>query len=66
MTYEEMMEGLFWVNEKFPLIIKQDDHLVDIDWILEKAKLAVLRLTRSLRDVCFFHGRFEGLEFEDS
>lgn len=43
MSAEEVQQGLEWINDKFPLIKRQDDELPTVDWILEKAKAAVLR-----------------------
>jgi len=47
MSAEEVREGILWINDKFPLIVRQDDELVSIDWILDRARLAVLRLASS-------------------
>eukprot|EP00899_Mesostigma_viride_P019603 jgi/Mesvir1/27644/Mv07373-RA.2 len=43
MTPQELEEGKTWLDENFLLIRCEDDELPGIEWVLEKAKAAVLR-----------------------
>ena len=43
MSEAEMGEGLAWINQHFALIRYEDDSLPSIDWVLEKARSAVMR-----------------------
>eukprot|EP00210_Caulerpa_lentillifera_P007947 g7586.t1 len=43
MTGEEAEQGIQWIDDKFPLIKRNDDELPTMDWILDTAKTAVMR-----------------------
>jgi twinkle protein len=43
MTASELMESLVWVDERFHLIRSGDEELPSVEWVLERARAAVLR-----------------------
>lgn len=43
MTYNDVLDGIFWLDEHFHLILPPPDEMPSIDYILEKARVAVLR-----------------------
>jgi twinkle protein len=43
MTASELMESLVWVDERFHLIRCGDEELPSVEWVLERARAAVLR-----------------------
>lgn len=43
MSEENVVEGLHWINERFHIISNSGNDFPTIDWILEKARAAVLR-----------------------
>lgn len=43
MTASELMESLVWVDERFHLIRSGDEELPTVEWVLERARAAVLR-----------------------
>uniref|UniRef100_A0A061S6G6 Twinkle protein n=1 Tax=Tetraselmis sp. GSL018 TaxID=582737 RepID=A0A061S6G6_9CHLO len=43
MGWEEVVEGMSWIDERIFLIRYEDDELPNIDWVLNLARAAVLR-----------------------
>lgn len=43
MSENEVLEGLYWINDRFQIISNAANDFPTIDWILDKARSAVLR-----------------------
>jgi hypothetical protein len=43
MGYYDVLDGIAWIDEHFHLILPPPDEMPSIDYILEKARAAVLR-----------------------
>jgi hypothetical protein len=43
MSEEDVLAGLYWINERFQIISNVNTDFPTIDWILDKARSAVLR-----------------------
>jgi hypothetical protein len=55
MSFDDVVDGIFWIDEHFHLILPPLDEMPSIDYILDKARAAVLRsalLHLGLRQGC--------------
>ncbi len=43
MSEKEVLEALVWIDERFHVIKSSDEELPTIEWVLDKARAAVLR-----------------------